>query len=664
MIKSLTLSFIVCSFLIAHSDINDIETQTTFVGEGKIKQENTQDLVQTLDAENGINISDDSLSIRGVGENDRGISVVDDGVSQTDVSGAFTFDIDTTDLEKLVVYKGPGSIYSVNGTGGVVKADSKSIFKTVNDLKMTYGSYGYEFLKSNLKYYLDLNNVVGLTYTMKNSDNDYKEHAQKESDRYVFNYGHIIDDDSSIDFSYKYYDDKQNKIQTITQEDYDVYLSGETIPNDGIWVYNKQDIQSNILDGNYKKYFGNDLLKISSFFKFFDKQQYQDGKIKIYDGNYNIGFDTEYEFTRGDSNYLFGFSYKKDVGEDNNQYMYGDIDTTVLNGTTSRVDDVNSDALGDILATSSTDNNLFAIYAKDELLLNDFTKLELSLRVDHVEFNVENSSFWKYTAGKYQDIPDIIDEVTTRNFLYTPKAMLTFKIDNNTNIFATIGHGQQTLSDSEILANIQNDMPTDIDIEKATNYELGLKHSSNDYLISLSSYKTYLENEIIEVKDTSINVKYFESAGETEKFGVDLSAKYNILDDFYIGANYSYSDYEYVKYDTGTDDYSGNKMEGIPDHKYSFFSGFKDIPNKINGKIEFLSSSSYYTDSANTIKYKGYDFVTNLVANWEPVFNHKLTLNVNNLFDKRYATSALTTTDTVYTVGAPRTIMLTYKYNF
>lgn len=134
MIKSLTLSFIVCSFLIAHSDINDIETQTTFVGEGKIKQENTQDLVQTLDAENGINISDDSLSIRGVGENDRGISVVDDGVSQTDVSGAFTFDIDTTDLEKLVVYKGPGSIYSVNGTGGVVKADSKSIFKTVNDL--------------------------------------------------------------------------------------------------------------------------------------------------------------------------------------------------------------------------------------------------------------------------------------------------------------------------------------------------------------------------------------------------------------------------------------------------------------------------------------------------------------------------------------------------
>ena len=34
------------------------------------------------------------------------ISVVDNGVSETDVAGVFTFDIDTSELEKLIVYKG------------------------------------------------------------------------------------------------------------------------------------------------------------------------------------------------------------------------------------------------------------------------------------------------------------------------------------------------------------------------------------------------------------------------------------------------------------------------------------------------------------------------------------------------------------------------------
>ena len=73
---------------------------------------------------------------------------------------------------------------------------------------------------------------------------------------------------------------------------------------------------------------------------------------------------------------------------------------------------------------------------------------------------------------------------------------------------------------------------------------------------------------------------------------------------------------------------------------------------QLRGKIEAVTSGSYYTDKANTVKYEGYNVVTNLM------------LNINNLFDKKYASSVVTTTDTTYSLATPQSIIISYKYSF
>ncbi|MEA2018294.1 MAG: TonB-dependent receptor [Campylobacterota bacterium] len=677
--KIILLSSITCALLYADSALmyKTIQSNITVVGEGKIKQENADNLSQMLDSENGIKIDDDTLSIRGVGDNGRGISVVDNGVSETDVAGVFTFDIDTSELEKLIVYKGPGSIYSVNGTGGVVKANSKPVFKTTNNIKIGYGSYGHKFLKANLKHYINLDNVLNVTYTKKDSDNDYKEHSRKESDKFAIKYGRFIDDTSSIEIGYKYSDTKSDKIQFINESDFETFKDGNTIENDGIWIYNKNDNKIKTTDLKYKKYFGDDMLRVGSFYKTMDRVQYQDGKIKIFNDNYNAGIDTEYEMSRGNSEYLFGISYKKDMTKNNNQYKYDDI---TLKGGANNVKfdivNVNSKTIGDILSSANSDNNLIGIYAKDAIKLNKKIKFELSMRVDRINFDVDNSVYEKYQLNSnsgdylYKDITDTYEQVSKKTTLHTYRTALIFALNKSTNLHASIAHGEQTMTDTQLLVNMQNDMSTDLKPEKATNYEVGIKHSSNSILIGLSTYKTYLTDEIVEYKDQNAGVKYYESAGKTEKEGIELSLKYNINDNYYVGTNYTYSNYKYIEYNAwdassvSNVDYSGNYMENTPQNKYALFAGLKDKKNKLSAKAELISSGSYYTDKANTTKYNGYSFVTNVMAGWEPKSSHKLMLNVNNLFDKRYASNVIATTDTLYTVAPPRSVIVSYKYSF
>ena len=69
-------------------------------------------------------------------------------------------------------------------------------------------------------------------------------------------------------------------------------------------------------------------------------------------------------------------------------------------------------------------------------------------------------------------------------------------------------------------------------------------------------------------------------------------------------------------------------------------------------------------DDANTEKYEGFTLVTNLMLAYQ-LDAHKLQVNVNNIFDKYYATEAnLADTRYTYTPGTPRSAMLSYSYAF
>lgn len=70
-------------------------------------------------------------------------------------------------------------------------------------------------------------------------------------------------------------------------------------------------------------------------------------------------------------------------------------------------------------------------------------------------------------------------------------------------------------------------------------------------------------------------------------------------------------------------------------------------------------------DNANTQKYEGYDLITDFMIGYEKN-NHNIQLNINNLFDKYYASEASKDVFGVesYKAATPRMTMLTYTYKF
>jgi len=108
----------------------------------------------------------------------------------------------------------------------------------------------------------------------------------------------------------------------------------------------------------------------------------------------------------------------------------------------------------------------------------------------------------------------------------------------------------------------------------------------------------------------------------------------------------------------------GNKVPYVPVHRFSLFSDY-DFGHGFNARLETQSWSKYYMDNGNTQRYKGYSWATSLYFGYE-YEQHKLSLNIDNLFDKRYATEAKMDTrgTTSYTGAAPRSALLTYRYNF
>lgn len=352
---------------------------------------------------------------------------------------------------------------------------------------------------------------------------------------------------------------------------------------------------------------------------------------------------------------------------DNYQYLYGDVTTSVINATTVSVDSVDGTSLGDALSLSNSSNYLLGAYAKDDWQINKKMKLETSLRLDSVNFDVDSTAYYKYSgsAETYKVESGILQQVSENNVLVTPRVALLYGLNNTTSTYASIAQGQKSINDTQLLVNIKNGFSTDVDPATSLNYEIGLKHKSDNLVANISIYKNIISDEIIEVKDTLSAIKYYENAGEVDKKGIELGLKYTFNDFYYIGTNYSYMDYKYVTYIASTGDYSGNTFRAVPDYKYALYAGFKNPVKKMSGKVEVITSGSYYTDDANTERYEGYSGVVNVMFGKELAANHKLMVNVNNVFDKRYATDAsLASGVTTYTIAAPRTYKLSYTYKF
>ncbi len=638
---------------------------------------NVNDIIKTMPGVIAVSKNggyDSRLIIRGAGLKApygvREIMVLRDGVPMTDPDSFTRFDfIDIDDIASVEVFKGPGSIVAANAIGGVVSVRSQSVFDKSNDyIKLGAGSETSRNAAVHKTWQAGENDNFSVQFSRRQTDNNWREWNQFDTTQLSVKQGHFFADDSTLESELSYQTSHLNLPGSLNETGFAHYLdTGQTIndkTNTGSpFTKSARDSKTFFFNTRYKTTLSNGI----EFNPQFYVNQWEHfhpvtGFINDSKNNYVVGtdlaFNRQHQLFGHKASQVFGITVRGDIRDGSKKYTYRDT-VTIPSG---RIVDVTSNSKGDLANIEDSSSTLSGAYVQQTFSPAERWSMDLGLRYDHLELDVSGNQIIKYnySSGDYGTGDG--DYKTTASYdLFAPKFSANYQLSDIARLYATISGAQQAPTDSEISANRSYGQADELKASSALQYELGYKLSNALWQTTLAIYQIDLSDEIVGVKDGFTT--YYVNAGKTQKRGAELNAAYQMTPKLSVGATAALQDYQYLDYQSVGNDYTGNKVRFIPEQQYSLFASYQNAGYQ--ARLEGLSFGSYYMDDANTEKYKGYNMVANAMLSYGQQA-HKMQLNINNLFDQRYAEEAsLDTRGTYsYTPGAPRNIQLNYRYQF
>lgn len=653
----------------------EISQSIAVVNAQTIEDKNVLDVSRALENIPGVNVESSTnspsprLIIRGAGLKAsygvREIMVIKDGVPMTDPDSFTRFDyIDMQDVESIEVQKGPGSISAINTTGGVIQLITKSVFKEdTNSIKLGLGDDGQRNLNLKLREKLTDSDFVSMTFSKRNIDNGWRDNNAFDSTQVSFKHGHIFSDDATLETELAYTESNLELPASMTRAEFEIFkATGEQHNTSSPWQYTARDSKILSLNTKYEKEMGDWTYKPRFYINHWEHFHPVTGIINDADKNYVYGVDLEADYHHklfeSDATLVMGATGKQDRSDDAKKYQYADV---VLGGG-GRIVKTLSNNKGALANTEDSLASLYGIYAMETFSPFDKTTIDISSRVDKLVFDVSGNetSYFNYSTGKYSAGAGAyaLDKSYT---LLSSKIGLTFALTDATNIYTSIAFANQAPTTSELTDN------ESLDKTKSINYEIGLKTRTGDFSYDVAIYQNDIKDEIIQIKDAGGNTIY-DNAGQTQKRGFEFLGTYRVNKELSLGLSYAYSDFIYKSFQEKVGaafvSRDGNHLPYIPKNQYGLEANYK-MDNGFKARVQTKTWGSYYLDNANSGKYDGYDFVTDVMLGYE-LKAHLIQLNINNIFDKYYASQAEKSVYGVesYKAAAPRSAMVSYRYKF
>lgn len=642
---------------------------------------NIQDALQNIPgviAESSSNSPSPRLIIRGAGLKARygvrEIMVMKDGVPMTDPDSFTRFDfIDMQDVSSIEVQKGPGSINAVNSTGGVIQLITKSVFdEDKNSIKVGVGNDNQKNVNLKLRGAIDENDFASFTFSSRKIDNSWRDNNEFDTTQATLKYGHIFDDESTIENELSYTESNLNLPASMTREEFEIFKqTGKQHDTSNQWQNSARDSKIVSLNSKYEKEVGNITYKPRFYFNSWEHYHPVTGLINDSDDNKVFGTDLEFNaahklFSK-DAMFVGGVTLKMDKTNDSKKYQYRDIQTqTVTSGwppsSVTQIVKTLSNEKGLLAGTEDSQTLLYGTYLMESFKVTDKLGFDISARVDKLKFDIDGNEITTYDYSTKSYKAGIGEYAIDNSFtLLSGKVGSTYAITDNTNIYASIAGANQAPTTSELGEN------EDLEKSQSVNYEVGLKTRTDDYSSDLALFQNFVDDEIIQIKDANGNSIY-DNAGKTDKKGLEYNLAYDLTSSIQVGGAYAYSNF---KFDTFNESVrgslvsrDGNYMPFIPKNQYSLFAAY-NLANGFKTRVTARTYGSYYMDNANTQKYEGYDLITDFMIGYEKN-SHNIQLNINNLFDKYYASEASKDVYGIesYKAASPRMTMLTYTYKF
>ena len=657
----------------------EVSQSIAVVNAQTIEDKNVLDVSSALENIPGVNVESSSnspsprLIIRGAGLKAsygvREIMVIKDGVPMTDPDSFTRFDyIDMQDVQSIEVQKGPGSINAVNTTGGVIQLITKSVFEEdSNSIKIGVGNDGQRNLNLKLREKIDDNDFVSMNYSQRKIDNDWRDNNAFDSKQLSLKYGHIFDDDATFESELSYTESNLELPASMTRAEFEEFKrTGEQHNTSSPWQYTARDSKILSLNTKYSKEIGNFTYKPRLYINKWEHFHPVTGMINDADENYVYGTDLETDYAHKlfnrDAMLVFGVTAKQDRSDDAKKYQYADVVTQNVffyGKPVTQVVQTLSNREGSLANVEDSLATLYGIYAMETFSPFDRTIVDISSRIDRLGFDISGNeiSYFDYSTSSYKTGAG--DYAINKSYtLMSSKPGVTYAITDATNIYSSVAFANQAPTTSELTEN------NALDKTKSINYEIGLKTRTGNFAYDMAIYQNDVKDEIIQIKGANGEPDY-SNAGETQKRGFEFLGTYHLTRNLNVGLSYAYSDFIYKSFQEKVKanfmNRNGNHLPYIPKTQYGLEANYR-MDNGFKTRIQTKTWGNYYLDNANSDKYTGYDFVTDVMFGYEHK-EHLIQLNINNIFDKHYAMQA-DSSRFGYKAAAPRSAMVSYRYKF
>jgi iron complex outermembrane recepter protein len=655
----------------------DVPQSIAVIGQQKIedaKMQNVKDAIQgtpgvLIDSKNGG--YDARLIIRGAGLKApygiREIMVLRDGVPMTDPDSFTRLDfIDTQDIERIEITKGPGDLFSTGSAGGAIQIISKSVFDDSGN-RVRVGGGNFETRSYNVRYggMVSDNQAFAVTASRRSSDNNWRLWNQFDTSQLSVKHGVQLDSHSAWESEVSYSEANLQLPGSMSAAQFEDFKNtGEQTATQDVWKSSGRYSKIWFFNTKYEQQIGDLTFKPRLYYNQWKHYHPVTGLIND-SGDWAKVFGTDLEahyrhqVAGNDARLVTGVTLRQDRTDDARKYEYRDY--TAL--PTGRITSTLTDEKGTLASVSNSKNTIYGVFAQESLRPTRRVLIDAGFRYDRSKFDVDEDEYWAYdyASGKY--IAGAGPSTTKRTYnLFAPKIGVSYEVTDRLSGYATVARASQVPSESEVTSN------PDINAAKSTNYEIGLKGRMARWSFDTAIYVNPVRDEIIQVRQDTQTV--YVNAGRTDKKGFEFSGTHALTDRMQVGLNYAYSNYKFAEFTepvrvgaiTTNVDRTGNYLPYVPKHQYGVSFGYHR-PEGFQLAVSANSWGRYFLDNANSETYGGYKWVTNVTLGYEHG-RHSLSVNLDNAFGDRYAMEVKKDTNgsVSYYAASPRTWLLTYTY--
>lgn len=281
---------------------------------------------------------------------------------------------------------------------------------------------------------------------------------------------------------------------------------------------------------------------------------------------------------------------------------------------------------GEILANHSKIDNYGnkagradSVQYKDDVYINQwfaFTQLQLSGRRFNVSagFSANNQNY------RYKRLTDANPKFIkkTTDVVVMPRLAALYQITKQVSFYTSLSKGFSPPSLAEIRPT-SNQFNTTLRPEYGWNFELGVKGNlwQNRLLFDINYYNFRLQNAIV-TRNNADGSQYFVNAGDTKQNGLEVWLQYHLLRNgshFFKAINltesYSYQPYQFVTYQQGTNNFSGNQLTGVPKHilvnglQIDMAKGlFLNVSHTYTSALALTDANDVFTEAYNLLQAK------------------------------------------------------------